>query len=338
MRLSWRNIVIIVGISFSLGAVVASHRAILAQLSQATAAFSALDLPGVRSIPGGGGTPGANSSTTSTHDPSVSPSPTASPSATTSQSPATQSLAAQSPDAQPMPTDWVPDSVFAPERGDLRVIIFSDINGRYRSTTYRQEVINSIRLIPVWEPDLVLLAGDMVAGQLLSLTPEEIQAMWEGFDRHIFQPIRQAGVPFGVAIGKHDGSSQVFEEDAFKDAEPAFVDAQGIPSGIPGTYIFAQERTAAQAYWTDPARDLGLALVDGVNLPFRYSFVQNDVFVLVWDASSSDISEDDLAWAEQQLSSPAAQQAKMRLSMGHFPLYAVAQGRDRPSEFLTRGP
>jgi hypothetical protein len=167
----------------------------------------------------------------------------------------------------------------------------------------------------------------MVGGQLLSLTPTELEAMWAGFDRQIFQPIRQAGLPMAIAIGKPDGSNLILEETT----DP-------MPTGVvPGSYVFAQERSAAQTYWTNPERDLGVELVDARQFPFQYSFIHNDIFFLVWDASSSDLSDEALAWAEQSLSSTAAQQAKMRISLSHYPLYAVAQGRDRPSEYLRRG-
>ncbi|NEQ96544.1 MAG: metallophosphoesterase [Cyanothece sp. SIO2G6] len=215
----------------------------------------------------------------------------------------------------------------APKRGDVRVVVISDINGRYRATTYGQEVLAAIQLIPAWQPDLVLGVGDMIGGQLLSLTPTEIEAMWAGFDRQIFQPLRQAGIPMAIAIGKQDGSNLILDEDA-----------EVIPDGVvPGSYVFAQERAAARTYWTGPERDLGIELIDSRQFPFQYSFVHNDIFYLVWDASSSELSDEALAWAERNLSSAAAQQAKMRISLSHYPLHAVAQGRDRPSEYLSRG-
>jgi hypothetical protein len=55
---------------------------------------------------------------------------------------------------------------------------------------------------------------------------------------------------------------------------------------------------------------------------------------VVLDASSARISSDDLAWADRQLASAAAQEAPLRLVMGHLPPYGISQGRDRPGEVL----
>lgn len=309
MRLSWRSIVVIVGLSFGLGVVTASHKTLLNQLGKATNAVPSLDLPTL-----GGkddSQPSAQSSTVSAKRSSSS----------TSSSTSLSTL---------LPVDHT-----MPQRGDVRLVIISDLNGPYRSTTYSQAVINSVRTIPEWEPDLVLSAGDMVAGQLMSLTPDELQGLWQGFDRQIFQPIRQAGIPFAFALGQHDGSAIVQPEDRPKP-QPLIGDLTShIP---PGEYIFSQERAAAQAYWTASDRDLGLEQrSSSADFPFRYSFVQNDIFFLVWEASTSELDETALDWAEQELSSAAAQQASMRISLGHFPLYAISKGRDRPSEYLSQG-
>ena len=45
-----------------------------------------------------------------------------------------------------------------------------------------------------------------------------------------------------------------------------------------------------------------------------------------WDASTHRIPPEKLAWVEKALASPEAQQAKMRILIGHLPLYAVAEG------------
>ena len=99
-----------------------------------------------------------------------------------------------------------PSGMFAPKNGDIRLVIISDLNSRYGSTTYESQVETTIPLISEWHPDLVLCAGDMVAGQKLSLTEENIQAMWNSFDRYIAQPLRQTKQPFAITIGNHDAS------------------------------------------------------------------------------------------------------------------------------------
>lgn len=223
---------------------------------------------------------------------------------------ASTSVESAIPAARPAPA---PTGMKAPVKGDVRLAVFSDINSAYGSTDYIQEVTDAMRLIPDWQPDLVLCAGDMVAGQKRSLTQTDIQAMWNGFDQFVYTPIRQAGLPFAVTVGNHDASSVISN----------------------GTYAYALERDLAKAYWTTPERSLGIEFVDRSGFPFYYSFVQNDIFYLVWDASSATISPQEIAWAEQSLASEVAQQAKLRLVMGHLPLYAISQGRDTPGEFLT---
>jgi hypothetical protein len=202
-----------------------------------------------------------------------------------------------------------------PPRGDVRLLVISDLNGAYGSTEYDEEVHLALKTIPFWQPDLILCSGDMIAGQKPSLTPQQIRAMWQGFDRHIAQPMRKLKIPFGFTIGNHDASSAVsFDRQKF---------------------LFQQERDLAVEYWQNPNHDPRLNFVDRHEFPFYYTFKQNDIFFLVWDGSSSRIPQDKLAWVEKSLGSPEAQQAKMKVVIGHLPLYAVAEGRDYPGEVLN---
>ncbi|MEO0853770.1 MAG: metallophosphoesterase, partial [Cyanobacteria bacterium J06648_11] len=77
------------------------------------------------------------------------------------------------------------DGLFQPTRGDVRLVVISDLNGSYGSTDYDPEVDTAIALLPFWKPDMVLASGDMVAGQNPTLSPEQIRAMWQGFDKHV---------------------------------------------------------------------------------------------------------------------------------------------------------
>ncbi|MFM7423738.1 MAG: metallophosphoesterase family protein [Elainella sp.] len=204
-------------------------------------------------------------------------------------------------------------SLYNPPRGNVRLAVISDLNSAYGSTDYEPEVDSGINLLPFWQPDLVLCSGDMVAGQKPSLTPAQIQAMWAGFDQHVAAPLRQYGLPFGFTVGNHDASS-----------------AQAINGG----FLFQQERDLASQYWNRPEHNPGVQFVDRYQFPFYYSFAAQDIFFLVWDGSSSRIPADQLAWVEQALSSPAARQAKLRILIGHLPLYGVAVGRDEPGEVM----
>jgi hypothetical protein len=208
-----------------------------------------------------------------------------------------------------------PKGLYAPVRGDVRIVVISDLNSQYGSTEYEEEVDKAIALIPEWKPDLVLCGGDMVAAQKRSLSKAQIEAMWEGFDRHIGVPLRKANLPLGFTIGNHDGSGALSQ----------------------GKMLFENDRDLASAYWNDPNHNPGLQFVDRAGFPFYYSFSQNDIFYLVWDASTNQIPKEQLNWVEKSLQSSSAKQAKMRIAIGHLPLYGIAVGREKPGEFLDQG-
>ncbi len=238
-------------------------------------------------------------------------SPTASP----LPSPATTS--ATTPQA-PLPpeTKAIVDSVGGlvnPPRGDVRFVVISDLNSVYGSTDYDPEVDKGIQLIPFWQPDMVLCSGDMVAGQDPTLTEERLQAMWAAFDDHVAAPLRRMKLPYGFTIGNHDASSAL---------------------GVTGGFLFQRERNVAKNYWLEPTHDPGVQFIDKYEFPFYFTFEYKDIFFLTWDGSSNHIPDDKLAWVESVLSSETAQKAKMRILLGHLPLYAVAIGRDEAAEVM----
>lgn len=213
-------------------------------------------------------------------------------------------------------TNPAPPGMYAPKRGDVRIAVISDLNSQYGSTTYEAEVLLAVKYLPDWEPDLVICSGDMVAGQFPSLTEAEIKAMWDGFDRNIGAPIRKLKLPYGFTLGNHDASSAL---------------------SVNKKFLFQKERDLAAAYWRDPNHFPGVNIVDRGQFPFYYTFEQNQVFYLIWDASSAHIPPEQLAWAEKSLGSPRAQAAKMRIVIGHLPLYAVAIGREDLGEIVENG-
>ncbi|BAU44254.1 metallophosphoesterase family protein [Leptolyngbya sp. O-77] len=240
------------------------------------------------------------------------------PSALRVSPPATSTAPADTPEL-PVETQAVLDGLpnFPnPPRGDVRLVVISDLNESYGSTSYSKEVDRAIALVPFWRPDLVLCGGDMIAGQKATLPDEAFPAMWQAFDQHVAAPLRRFGVPFGFTLGNHDASN-----------------AQGA-----GGFRFQRERDAAAKYWQNPAHNPGLKFGDRADYPFSYSFTthseKGDVFFLVWDGSGSKILPETLQWAEQALSSEAAQSAQLRIVLGHLPLYGIAQGRDKPGEVL----
>ena len=209
--------------------------------------------------------------------------------------------------------DSVPEGMVNPLRKDVRLVVISDLNGPYGSTDYEPEVDKAIQLLPFWQPDMVVCSGDMVAGQNPALSPDQINAMWQAFDGHVAAPLRDQGIPYGFTMGNHDASSARGVNDAF---------------------LFSQERDLASKYWNDPGHSPGLEFIDRYDFPFFYTFRYDDIFFMAWDGSSSRIPEEQLAWVEQALASPAARQAKARILLSHLPLYGVAVGRDEPGEVM----
>lgn len=206
------------------------------------------------------------------------------------------------------------DELYNPQRGDVRLVVISDLNGVYGSTDYDPEVGKAIALLPFWQPDMVVCGGDVVAGQNTTLSEEQLKAMWAAFDQHVAAPLRQANIPYGFTIGNHDASS-----------------AQTASGG----FLFERERTIAANYWNEPNHDPGLEFVERYEFPFYYSFKFKDIFFLAWDGSSAKIPQDKLDWVERALESPAAQSAKLKILLGHLPLYAITVGRNQPGEVMA---
>lgn len=201
-----------------------------------------------------------------------------------------------------------------PVRGDVRIVVISDLNSQYGSTDYDLEVDRAIALMPQLQPDLVLCGGDMVAGQSRSLSRERLRAMWAAFDQHVAAPLQQQGIPFGFTLGNHDASGALRQ----------------------GQYLFSADREEAAAYWNAPHHTPNLPFIDRGQFPFYYTFLQHNIFFLVWDASTATLSAEQRQWVNNSLSSEAAQSARLRIAIGHLPLYAIAVGRDRPGEYLAQ--
>ena len=199
-------------------------------------------------------------------------------------------------------------------RGDQRIALISDLNASYGSTHYISQVHRGVKVLQGLKPDLVLCAGDMVAGQKLGLTTHQLDGMWAAFNQSVLKPLRSAGEPFAPCMGNHDASS---------------IKQQG-------HYLFSLDRQRAEAFWNQQKNQLGLSLIEASHFPFRYSIMQAGLFGLILDASSADIPAGDLAWAEEQLSTSTAKQANLRLVMGHLPPYPISQRKDRAGEVLNQ--
>ncbi|MDH5826314.1 metallophosphoesterase family protein [Sphingobacterium faecium] len=187
----------------------------------------------------------------------------------------------------------------------LKILVISDLNDSYGSTTYSKEVLDVVGSISTLKPDLILCGGDMVAGQKRTLTREAIQAMWKGFDQAILQPIKASGVPFGFTMGNHDAS----------------------PS-------FELDREVSASFWLNHKADVNLTFIESSHFPYYYSYLKNNVFIISWDASSSQIPEQVKSWMKEQLDSPLAKEARFKIVLGHLPLYALVESKNKPGEVL----
>ena len=228
---------------------------------------------------------------------------------------------ASAPQETPLPSatkaivdSVTPNGLYNPPRGDVRLVVISDLNSAYGSTDYDPEVDTGIALLPFWKPDMVVCSGDMVAGQYPSLTEEQMKAMWAAFDDHVAAPLRKAKLPYGFTMGNHDASSA---------------------RSVSGKFLFEKERKTASKYWNDPSHNPGVEFVDRNEFPFYYSFKHKDIFFLVWDGSSDFIPKDKMDWVEKALQSPEAKSAKIKILLGHLPLYAVTVGRNTPGEVMA---
>jgi hypothetical protein len=221
--------------------------------------------------------------------------------------------------AAAIPLGWAAaqGAAFAdPPRGDLRVVLFGDLNGPYGSVTYAPAVARVVEgIVDVWRPDLVLLPGDLVAGQSRSLPDDRFAAMWAAFDAAVAAPLRSAGIPYAAAMGNHDASKE--------------------RTGA-GGFAFARERDAAAAYWREPHHRAGLAVVDDAGFPFAYAFRLGALFVAVVDASGPALDDGERARLRATLASTEAAGAELRWVAGHLPLVGIAVGRDREGEVLGR--
>jgi hypothetical protein len=197
----------------------------------------------------------------------------------------------------------------------VRAVVFSDFNGPYGSTAYSPAVVRVVRsIIDVWRPDIVLSAGDMVAGQKADLPDARFPEMWRAFDSTVAAPLRGAGIPFAFTVGNHDAS-------AARDAR--------------GAYLFQRERDHAAAYWRDPAHRPRLDYVSAHDFPFAYGFTFMSIFFLAVDASTHVVQ--DAPWVLATLESAPARAARMRIVLGHLPFYGISEGRSKAGEVVEDG-
>ncbi len=199
-----------------------------------------------------------------------------------------------------------------PGRGSTRIIVISDLNSSYGSTEYEPEVSLTLHAITEhWQPDIVLCAGDMIAGQDPALPDETVENMWKAFERTVLQPLQEAAIPFAFTLGNHDASAHPGHE---------------------------RDRALAEKFWTAPDRWIGFEFDDRSNFPYFYSFNHNNILIISLFASSAGVVYDttQVTWLTDKLNSEQALDADLRIVFGHLPLYAIAEGRNHEGEVLDK--
>ena len=179
----------------------------------------------------------------------------------------------------------------------LEVVVISDLNGSYGSTTYAPRVDAAIARIIKMQPDLVISTGDMVAGQRRPhLTATQVRAMWRGFHQTVSDPLREAGIPFAVTPGNHDASAYGgFERER---------------------EIFAEE-------WL--ARRPDLRFLSGDGYPFFYAFEMGGIVFASLDATTLGPLSGDQTAALEALASAG----RPIVTFSHLPQWPFAQSRER---------
>ncbi|MBN1944988.1 MAG: metallophosphoesterase [Bradymonadales bacterium] len=184
--------------------------------------------------------------------------------------------------------------------GPLRIAVISDLNERYGDQFHRETVHAAVGSLNDLSPDLVIILGDMVAGQRVGL---DYLGMWAAFHAAVTEPLSR--FPLAVLPGNHDASSYS---------------------------RYAQERQIYRDQWLSrpvPWDHPGIEVVDGQAYPFRYSFTLGPVLILALDTTHRNSLDDDgqIEWLEEQLTSEAAGLHPVRILAAHLPLYPFAQGR-----------
>lgn len=194
----------------------------------------------------------------------------------------------------------LPDVTVEPDAPRLlRLAIISDMNGRYGSAEYDAEVVRGIDMIIEDKPDIVINAGDMVAGQKAKLN---YRKMWTGFHAAVTDRLKEAGIPMAQVVGNHDGSAY-------------------------DKYI--KEREIYMDEWNQ--RKPELEYVDDTFYPLHYSFQKNNLFFIGLDASTLDaLSDEQFMWLENQLqNNPTPYPPIIFMHVPLFPITTI-----KPTEIL----
>lgn len=182
------------------------------------------------------------------------------------------------------------------EREYWEVAVLADLNGHYGSKEYNRHVHAAVDWITdELQPDLVISAGDMVAGQQLGLN---YRGMWEVFHRVVTEPLTAAGIPLAVTPGNHDASE---------------------------TPKYWEERVEFAGQWQ--VRRPRLNFVDDRFYPFHYAFQMGPgLFISLDGTGVGELDDAQIRWIEQVLENNGELDVVVMYS--HVPQYPVAHGRE----------
>jgi acid phosphatase type 7 len=209
------------------------------------------------------------------------------------------------PSATPSPTHahLTPPRLLSPraepETADVRIAVISDLNSSYGSTRYLPAVTQATRaLLDHVRPELVLITGDMVAGQRRGL---RYAAMWSAFHELVTTPLTEAGVLVAPTPGNHDASP-------FAAFEP--------------------ERSEYVRQWSVRERTPDVVFRDRSHYPLRYSFTYRGAWFMGLDAArSGPLEPSQRDWVRTELE--RARDFGVKIVFGHLPLYPTADQRVR---------
>lgn len=181
------------------------------------------------------------------------------------------------------------------------LVLVSDLNGRYGSTEYHPRVTTAVEVIIEHQPDVVISAGDMVAGQQKPLLDgPQIEPMWKAFNTTVTNPLKAAGIPLAVTPGNHDGS--------------------GFPD-------FRIERQHFEEQWGN--RKGGLEILPGSEWPRRYAARIGAVLLLSFDGTRpGTLPANELAFVEKMLALYSKKDGST-VVFSHLPMWPFAKGREK---------
>jgi predicted phosphodiesterase len=189
----------------------------------------------------------------------------------------------------------------ADSAADQTIALISDLNGRYGSTGYHERVDQAIDAVIALQPDLVLSAGDMVAGQKQpKLDQQWLDAMWREFSTTVTSRLGSAQIPLLVTAGNHDGS--------------------GYPA-------FALERERYAAHWS--AHEPGIEILPGSEWPWRYAARLGGVLLITFDGTRPGLLPETEKRFIAAMLTAHAPDARATIVFAHLPMWPLARGREK---------